>query len=233
MMSAYSQPSIFDGQVARRIARLLIESGAVVISPSETFSTASASRRLPGIKVLVENLFYPDFGAFQTVCQTFDVYIRTHLQSSSSMAQKVNPTNFDVVGCVQSGGTYIGVALRGMLDDMPRVLVEKDGAISGDGSLAGQRVILIEDVVTTGGSCMRAIEAVRKAGGTVTAVVAMVEYGILGVRDRFTKLGAPLRVLTTMNVHVLQEALRLGKMHEGHAEEILAWIDAEGVDLSS
>jgi orotate phosphoribosyltransferase len=59
--------------------------------------------------------------------------------------------------------------------------VRKEAKAHGTGKLvegpfvAGDRVVIVEDVITTGGSALRAVEAVRGAGGTVTGVLALVD----------------------------------------------------------
>ena len=59
--------------------------------------------------------------------------------------------------------------------------VRKEAKAHGTGRLiegpfhAGDRVAIIEDVITTGGSALRAVEAVRAAGGTVVGVLALVD----------------------------------------------------------
>src|SRR5258708_18542255 len=49
--------------------------------------------------------------------------------------------------------------------------------LAKDESLVGKRVVVVEDVTTTGGSAMKAVEAVREAGGEVALVLAMVDRG--------------------------------------------------------
>jgi orotate phosphoribosyltransferase len=59
--------------------------------------------------------------------------------------------------------------------------VRKEAKAHGTGKLiegpfrAGDRVVVIEDVITTGGSALRAVEAVRAAGGIVVGVLALVD----------------------------------------------------------
>ena len=59
--------------------------------------------------------------------------------------------------------------------------VRKEAKAHGTGKLiegpfaAGNRVVVIEDVITTGGSALRAVDAVRAAGGTIAGVLALVD----------------------------------------------------------
>src|SRR6201996_5294978 len=47
--------------------------------------------------------------------------------------------------------------------------------LTKDETLAGKRIVVVEDVTTTGGSAMKAVEAVREAGGVVVLVLTMVD----------------------------------------------------------
>ena len=60
----------------------------------------------------------------------------------------------------------------------------------------GDRVAVIEDVITTAGSALRAIEAVRAAGGTVSGVLAVVDREE-GGREKLESAGLPVIALTT------------------------------------
>jgi len=60
----------------------------------------------------------------------------------------------------------------------------------------GDRVAVIEDVITTGGSALRAIEAVRAAKGVVSGVLALVDRDE-GGRDAIEKDGTPVISLVT------------------------------------
>ena len=74
--------------------------------------------------------------------------------------------------------------------------VRKEAKAHGTGRLiegpfqAGDRVAVIEDVITTGGSALRAVEAIRAAGGTVAGVLALVDREE-GGRDARVSAGLP------------------------------------------
>jgi orotate phosphoribosyltransferase len=80
--------------------------------------------------------------------------------------------------------------------------VRKEAKTHGTGKLIEgpfeptDRVVVIEDVITTGGSAKRAIEAVRDAGATVVGVLAVVDREE-GGRDAITELGVPVLALAT------------------------------------
>lgn len=70
-----------------------------------------------------------------------------------------------------------------------------EGLMRGD-SLKGKRVVILEDVTTTGGSSMKAIEAVRSEGAEVVKVLTMVDRQE-GAAEAFAKAGIPFGALLT------------------------------------
>lgn len=80
--------------------------------------------------------------------------------------------------------------------------VRKEAKTHGTGKLiegpfaSGDRVVVVEDVITTGGSALRAIDAVRAAGGTVIGVLAVVDREE-GGRAAIEAAGAPVVALAT------------------------------------
>jgi orotate phosphoribosyltransferase len=74
-----------------------------------------------------------------------------------------------------------------------RKLVE--GLAPGE-SLEGKRVVILEDVTTTGGSAMKAIEAVRAEGAVIDRVISVVDR-LEGAADTFKAAGIPFTALLT------------------------------------
>src|SRR6201746_2960409 len=68
-----------------------------------------------------------------------------------------------------------------------------EGLAKGE-SLAGKRLVIVEDVTTTGGSALKAVEAVREAGGNVVLVLTMVDREE-GATDTFAEAGLTFRSL--------------------------------------
>lgn len=72
-----------------------------------------------------------------------------------------------------------------------KLLVE---GLTKDENLQGKRVVVVEDVTTTGGSAIKAVESVREAGGEVVLVFTMVDREE-GAEDTFKEAGIPFRAL--------------------------------------
>jgi orotate phosphoribosyltransferase len=68
-----------------------------------------------------------------------------------------------------------------------------EGLAPGE-SLQGKRIVVVEDVTTTGGSAVKAVEAVRDAGGEIAFVFTMV-YREEGATETFKEAGIPFRSL--------------------------------------
>ena len=68
-----------------------------------------------------------------------------------------------------------------------------EGLAKGE-SLAGKRIVIVEDVTTTGGSAIKALDAVREAGGDVALVYTMVDREE-GAAENFAKAGVAFRSL--------------------------------------
>src|SRR5690606_555698 len=93
----------------------------------------------------------------------------------------------DSVGGLTLGADPVSyaVAYASQLAGMPirAFTVRKEAKSHGTGKViegafeSGDRVVVVEDVITTGGSALRAVESVRAAGGVVLGVLAVVDRG--------------------------------------------------------
>ena len=109
------------------------------------------------------------------------------------------PAGTQRLAAPELGAVLLGAAVSLELD-LPLVLVRKEAKQYGtqrgiEGVLdAGDRVTVIEDVLTTGGEAVRAIEKVRAAGATVVGVVAVLDREE-GAAEQLQRLGVPLAPL--------------------------------------
>jgi orotate phosphoribosyltransferase len=96
------------------------------------------------------------------------------------------------------------VVATALITGQPFLVIRKAAKAHGtqrryEGDLApGTRVVLIEDVTTTGGSVVDSIEVLRAAEGLVEKVVTVVDRE-QGARERLAQLGVPLEALTTLS----------------------------------
>lgn len=114
----------------------------------------------------------------------------------------------DAVAGVELGGCPLAsaVAQTSFLKGSPRdaIYVRKEAKdhgsrrqLEGDTKLAkGARIAILEDVVTTGGSTLKAVEKIRAAGYEVAGVVALVDR-LEGGREAIEAAGLPLTTLYT------------------------------------
>jgi orotate phosphoribosyltransferase len=86
----------------------------------------------------------------------------------------------------------------------------------------GQKVVVIEDLISTGGSSLKAVEAVRKDGCEVIGMVAIFTYGFKVAEDKFKAAKVPLMTLCNYN-SVLDEAVKTNYIQEEDLETLKLW----------
>lgn len=87
---------------------------------------------------------------------------------------------------------------------------------------AGQRVVIIEDLISTGGSAVAAAEALRGAGAEPVAVLATFSYGLDEAARRFEDAGLACGALTDFAT-LLQVAERVGVIAPSALDTLRAW----------
>ncbi len=127
------------------------------------------------------------------------------------IADMIKDMEVDMVGGLEMGAvplaTAVAMASRGQRRPLPAFFVRKqakehgtqaliDGLVKGE-TIAGRRVVVLEDVTTTGGSAMKAIEAIKAAGASVVTVVTVVDR-LEGAAEAFRAAGIPFQALLTV-----------------------------------
>jgi orotate phosphoribosyltransferase len=87
---------------------------------------------------------------------------------------------------------------------------------------AGTKVVVVEDLISTGGSSLKAVEALRGAGYEVVGMVASYTYGFPVAEQAFADAKVRLITLTDYE-HVVSEALRIGYIKESDVDMLRAW----------
>ncbi len=86
----------------------------------------------------------------------------------------------------------------------------------------GMKVVVIEDLISTGGSSLKAVEAIRNNGCEVIGMVAAYTYGFAVAKEAFKEAGVELVTLTNYEA-VVEEALATGYIKETEVELLNDW----------
>lgn len=133
----------------------------------------------------------------------------------------------EAVAGVATGAIAQGALVADELN-MPFVYVRSKAKDHGMGNLiegelpAGAKVVVVEDLISTGGSSLKAVEALRAAGYEVVGMVASYTYGFPVAAKAFADAGVELQTLTDYD-HVVAQALATGYIAEADVELLHEW----------
>lgn len=134
---------------------------------------------------------------------------------------------FDVVAGVATAGIPHGALLADVLEK-PFVYVRSSAKDHGrrnqiEGELkSGQRVLVVEDLISTGGSCLLAVDALREAGAEVVGVLAIFQYGFAKADTAFAAKKTGFKTLTNYDA-LVDEAARTGYVSESDLNTLKKW----------
>ncbi len=207
-----------DMNTEQKVAQALISIGAIVFNAENpiTFKSGIVS------PVYVDNRKLPFHPKEWKII----------LESFKDLIEKEN-INFDIVAGVEAAGIPHSATL-GFILGKPSVFIRKQAKDHGTkklvegGDVAGQKVILIEDLVSTGGSSLKAIGALRDEGAEANDCLVIVSYDFTEAKENFKNASVGLHSLTSFPV-ILEEAIKLGALTESDAVKIKDWfVDPHG-----
>jgi len=88
----------------------------------------------------------------------------------------------------------------------------------------GQKVVVIEDLISTGGSSIKAIDALQQAGMDVKGLIAIFSYGFKIADENFKKVNCPYVTLTNYDFMV-EEALKKEYISQNDVASLRDWKD--------
>lgn len=88
--------------------------------------------------------------------------------------------------------------------------------------LEGQKVVIIEDLISTGLSSLKVAKALREAGAEVLGVVAIFSYELKKAQAAFEEAGVEYITLTNYPV-LLEKAVSIDYIHQDDVEKLLEW----------
>ena len=192
-------------ETARNIARRLLEIEAVKLRPAEPFTWASGLRS----PIYCDNrvlLSYPDFRR-----EVIRAFVEQLDGAGGAVAGGKVKGNIGGVAGVATAGIPHGALLAEALN-LPFVYIRSQAKTHGrqnqiEGRLqANTNYLVVEDLISTGGSSLRAIEALRAAGGQVAAAVAIFSYEFPAAQRAFEQAEVPLLTLSGYRA-LLEEAV--------------------------
>ena len=199
----------------REIAQALLAIGAVTLRPDKPF-TWSSGLRAP---IYCDNrllLAYPD--------------LRAKVAAALAASIGAQAGDVDVIAGTATAGIPHAAWVAARLK-LPMVYVRAKAKDHGKQSrieghlLPGQRVAVIEDLVSTGGSSLAAAAALREEGAHVVGVFAIFTYELPAAKQNFAAANVPLVALCRYAV-LLDVARTDGRISEDQLAVLRAWREA-------
>ena len=153
--------------------------------------------------------------------------LRTYVKLELTHAVLEYFSNAEVVAGVATGAIAQGALVADALG-LPFVYVRSKAKDHGMGNLIegelskGAKVVVVEDLISTGGSSLKAVEAIRQAGAEVIGMVASYTYGFPVAEKAFADAGVKLVTLTDYD-HVVEEALETNYISDADIELLHDW----------
>jgi orotate phosphoribosyltransferase len=197
---------------ALNIAEFLLQIKAIKLQPDAPFTWASGWKS----PIYCDNrvtLSYPK--------------VRTYIRQEFVEAILNEFGKPDVIAGVATGGIAQG-ALIAQEMGLPFVYVRSEAKKHGMTNMIegivekGQSVVIIEDLVSTGGSSLKAVEALRGAGCEVKGMAAIFTYGFKVAKDNFKK--AKCKLITLSNYEILiKQALQSRYITDKDLQSLKKW----------
>ena len=196
----------------RTIAADLLSISAVFLRPENPFTWAS------GIKSPI----YCDNRLTLSAPR-----VREHVeQGLAALIKEYYPQAQALMGTSTAGIAH--AAITATILDLPMGYVRSEAKTHGrtnriEGKLEpGTKVVVVEDLISTGGSSLKAVEALRQAGFEVVGMVASYTYGFAVAEEAFAQAGVKLVTLTDYE-HVVERALETGYIQDSDVELLHRW----------
>ena len=196
----------------RKIAKGLLSIGAVFLRPEQPFTWAS------GIKSPV----YCDNRLTLTAPE-----VRTMIEEGlAEVVKKEYPECEVLMGTSTAGIAH--AAITGHILDMPMGYVRSSNKDHGrtnriEGKLEkGQKVVVIEDLISTGGSVIDVVDALREAGAEVLGVASIFTYGMQKGLDRLAEANVKNVSLTNFDT-IAEVAAKTGYIKTEDIERLIAF----------
>jgi len=198
--------------VSQKIASLLLETKAVKLSPAQPFKWSSGWNS----PIYCDNRVTLSFTEG-----------RTFIKKSLAKAIKKYFPDATLVAGVATAGIPQGALVADALG-LPFAYVRPKPKEHGMGNQIegriekGQKVVVIEDLISTGGSSLKAVDALREAGIEVVGMVAIFTYGFKVADKNFSDKGVKLVTLSNYN-SLIEQAIVQNYISADSLESLKKW----------
>ncbi len=203
--------------VAQTVARHLLAVQAVRLRPADPFTWSSGWKS----PIYCDNrltLAYPD--------------VRTYIKHALADLVRTQYPDTQVVAGVATAGIPQGALIADELG-LPYCYVRPEpkkhgmgnqieGRLEADTSGNAPKVVVVEDLISTGGSSLKVVEALRQAGAEVVGIIAIFTYGFALANENFATAGVKLACLSNYDT-LVQEAQTLHYIPADALESLAAW----------
>lgn len=192
------------------VAKALLDAGAVRLSPKSPFTWAS------GLKSPI-------------YCDNRQLLGTPGLRGAIADALAVRAAELSPT--MIAGTSTAGIPWAALVADrlnLPMAYVRPEPKKHGMGRQVegphadGHRVVLIEDLISTGGSSLQCVEALQREDAVVLGVLALFSYGLPQAEEAFRTAGVDLQVLSTFEALSI-EATANGILDPGDTAALLDW----------
>jgi orotate phosphoribosyltransferase len=199
-------------EIAAYIAQELLKIEAVKLSTEKPFKWSSGWNS----PIYCDNrktLSYPE--------------LRTFIKNAFAEVVKLKFANAEVIAGVATAGIPQGALLADILD-LPYIYVRSSPKGHGlenliEGKIEkGQKVVVVEDLISTGGSSLKVVDALREAGSEVVGMLAIFTYGFPQAKANFDKANVHFECLSSYE-ELLPIALKNGYIKESELSLLSAW----------
>ncbi|WP_347156943.1 orotate phosphoribosyltransferase [Pontibacter chitinilyticus] len=201
-----------SSNTAHQVASFLLETEAVKLQPTQPFKWSSGWN----------SPIYCD----NRVTLSFP-HIRSYIKKKLAELVKEQYPQAEAIAGVATAGIAQGALVADLLE-MPFLYVRPEPKKHGMGNqiegrlLPGQKVVLVEDLISTGGSSLKAAEAVQAAGAEVVGMAAIFTYGFALAEQNFEKAGIPLHCLSHYDA-LTEAAAAQGYIPASAMETLAQW----------
>jgi len=198
--------------VAENVASHLLKIKAIKLEPAHPFTWASGWKS----PIYCDNRKTLSFPG-----------VRSYIKEQFAAVIREKYPQAEVIAGVATGAIAQGVLVAQELN-LPFIYIRSSAKSHGLENLiegeykAGQKVVVIEDLISTGGSSLQAVEDLRSAGCEVLGMVAIFTYGFQKSVDNFDAARCELTTLSNYNA-MIDLAVKTGYIQQSDVEKLKEW----------